>query len=73
MVSAWHGGCGEAGVTVLYKHDRKLVGDSTVTSPLHQVKNLSLLMMLLCMLGLEEPLHQWEWALWRWQVSGVIC
>ena len=29
MVANWHNECAEAGVSVLYKHGRKLVGDRT--------------------------------------------
>ena len=38
MLSCWCDECREAGVTVLYKLDRKLVGDRTVKSKLHHVK-----------------------------------
>ena len=38
MVSCWRDECGEAGVMVLYKLGRRLVGDRTVKSKLHHVK-----------------------------------
>ena len=38
MVACWRSKCPEAGVTVLYKHGRKLVGDRTAKSRLQEVR-----------------------------------
>jgi len=38
MVTRWRSQCEEVGVTVLYKHGRKLVGDRTVKSRLLKVQ-----------------------------------
>ena len=37
MVTIWHDQCDDAGVTVLFKHGRKLVGDRTAKSRLLRV------------------------------------
>ena len=38
MVTRWHSQSGEAGVPILYKHGRKLVGDRTAKSRLLKVQ-----------------------------------